>query len=309
MKTRWLTWIAAAGSLLSVVALSPCSQRHAAAADASAKRVLIVAGPSKHPPGTHETAAGARVVEYLVEHAQGITPARAEVVYEWPKDRAAFEAVDTVVFTGDLFPGETLEDPAKIKSDLGSLMDRGCGIVCIHYATGVRGQHVAEDGDHPLLRWIGGYFSAGCPHHRSAARVCTATLVPEEVDHPVLRGVKAFTFDDEPYWKNYFGKNGPADNVTPLVTSMLPPDEPKKEIVAWSVERPDGGRGMGIVVPHYFRNWQIDDLRTLILNGVCWTARLDIPQEGIRSSLPDLDQFKPASVEPKPRPKPGKPAK
>ncbi len=134
------------------------------------------------------------------------------------------------------------------------------------------------------------------------ARVVTATLTPAEVDHPVLRGWKAFTFDDEPYWNNYFGKDGPAPNVTPLVTSMLPPDNPKKETVVWGVQRPDGGRGLGIVVPHFYRNWQIDDLRTLILNGICWTAKLDIPAAGVHGPLPDLSKFEPAAVEPQPRP-------
>jgi hypothetical protein len=118
----------------------------------------------------------------------------------------------------------------------------------------------------------------------------------------VSRGWKAFAFDDEPYWNNYFGKAGPAENVTPLVTAMLPPEAPKQEIVAWAVQRPDGGRGLGIVVPHFFRNWRMDDLRTLVLNGVCWTAKLDIPPEGIQVAIPDLATFQPTSVETKPRP-------
>jgi hypothetical protein len=119
----------------------------------------------------------------------------------------------------------------------------------------------------------------------------------------VLRGWRAFTFDDEPYWNNYFGQGGPAANVTPLVTAMLPPEDPKKEIVAWAAQRSDGGRGLGIVVPHFFRSWKIDDLRTLMLNGICWTAKLDIPPEGVKSSLPDLGQFGASSVEPQPRAK------
>ena len=183
-------------------------------------------------------------------------------------------------------------------------MDRGCGLVCVHYATGLRGEHVGEDGAHPLLGWLGGYFATGgCTHHRSVARIVPATLTPEKVDHPVLRGWKEFHFDDEPYWNNYFGKDGPARNVTSLVSTMLPPEAPNKETVVWAVQRADGGRGVGLVIPHYFRNWQIDDLRTLILNSIFWTARCEIPAEGVKTTLPDLAVFEPASVEPKPRPK------
>ena len=289
-------------ALLLTLALWAGPQITASAAEAAKSQVLIVVGPSTHPPGTHEVAAGARVMESMLEHAEGVPAVAAEVVNQWPQDKRVLDGVSTIVFTGDLFPGETLPNPETVKADLTALMARGCGIVCVHYATGLRKQHVTADGDHPLLHWMGGYFATGCDHHRSVARIVTATMTPAEADHPVLRGWKAFTFDDEPYWNNYFGKDGPAANVTPLVTSMLPPENPKKETIVWAVERPDGGRGLGIVVPHYYRNWQLDDLRTLVLNGICWTAKLDIPAAGIHCPPPDLSKFAPASVDPLPRP-------
>jgi type 1 glutamine amidotransferase len=274
------------------------------AGEAPKTKIVIVAGPCTHPPGTHEAAAGARLMKHCVEHARGVKPVSADVLYEWPKDSSALEGAATIVFIGDIFPPEQMDQPAKIKADLAKLMDRGCGIVCIHYATGLRAQHVTEQGDHPLLGWLGGYFATGgCTHHRSVAKVCTSTVVPAEGEHPVLRGWSKFTFDDEPYWNIYFGKEGMPKNVTPLATSMLPPDEPKKEIVAWAVQRADSGRGVGIVLPHYFRSWQVDDLRTLVLNAICWTAKLDVPPEGVRASLGEMSSYEPSSVQPKPRPK------
>ncbi|HPM80925.1 MAG TPA: ThuA domain-containing protein [Candidatus Anammoximicrobium sp.] len=304
MKPAWRISFVVVGLLLLAPLFTWANAARAAAADAPQPQVLIVVGPSTHPPGTHEVTASARVMQYMLEHAEGIPPVAAEVVDQWPQDKRLLDHVKTVVFTGDIFPGETLPNPEAIKADLTAMMARGCGIVCVHYATGLRAQHVTKDGDHPLLRWMGGYFATGCEHHRSVARVVTATLTPAELDHPVLRGWKTFTFDDEPYWNNYFGKDGPAANVTPLVTTMMPPEAPKKETVVWAVQRPDGGRGLGIVVPHYFRNWRIDDLRTLVLNGICWTAKVEIPAPGVRCSLPDLAKFDPASVEPLPPQKP-----
>jgi type 1 glutamine amidotransferase len=267
-------------------------------------KIVFIAGPCQHPPGTHEAAAGARLAKHCVVHAENISPVRAQLLYDWPKDERVLDDAATIVFIGDIFPPERMDNPDRIKSKLASLMDKGCGIVCLHYATGLRGEHVAEDGDHPLLHWLGGYFATGgCTHHRSTTKVCTSTVVPADGDHPALRGWKAFTFDDEPYWNNYFGKDGMASNVTPLATAMLPPEDPKKEVVAWAVQREDGGRGAGIVLPHYFRSWRIEDLRRLVLNSICWTAKVDVPPEGVKSSLPDLDVFKPDSVEPRPRPK------
>ena len=267
-------------------------------AAAPEKHVLIVVGPSTHPPGTHEVAAGARVMEHCLNQVEGV---KAEVVQGWPTDKKLVSQAATIVFIGDCFPPEMLPDSDKIMAELGAAMDRGCGIACVHYATGLRKQHVAKDGEHPLLHWMGGYFATGCDHHRSVARLVPATLTPEEVDHPVLRGWKEFHFDDEPYWNNYFGKDGPADNVTSLVTAMVPPDAPKKETVVWAVERADGGRGVGLVIPHYFRNWKIDDMRTLVLNAICWSAKCEIPTEGVQTELTDLAAFKPESVEPKKR--------
>ena len=66
-------------------------------------------------------------------------------------------------------------------------------------------------------------------------------------------------------------------NVTPPATSMLPPDAPKRELVAECAERKDGGRVCGIVMPHFYRNGATDDLRRLILDGIVCTAKLGAP--------------------------------
>jgi len=272
-------------------------------------RVLIVVGPSNHPPGSHEVAAGGRVLKHCVENMANMPGVKADVVYEWP-DKALRDAASTVVFIGDTFPAGRFPNAKQNLADLDVMMRRGCGIVAVHYATGLLGEDVATDGDHPLLRWLGGYFAnRSCPHHESIARIYpAATITPAAAQHPVLRGWKKFTLNDEPYINNYFGKdsNKLAPNVSALATSMLPPDAPKRETVAWSVERADGGRGFGIVMPHFYRNWTNDDLRRFILNGIVWSAKIDVPAAGVQTALPDLTTFKPESVEPQPQPQPQK---
>lgn len=182
-------------------------------------------------------------------------------------------------------------------------MQRGCGIACIHYATGLLGEDVASDGTHPLLGWLGGYFAnRSCPHHESFAKIFeSATITPALPEHPISRGWREFTLKDEPYTNNYFGKdhNRIAANVSILATSMLPPEQPKRESVAWCVEREDNGRGFGIVMPHFYKNWRNDDLRRFVLNGIVWTAHRSVPEGGVVTTLPDLTTFGPAAVEPK----------
>lgn len=270
--------------------------------------VLIIVGPSDHPPGSHEVAAGGRLMAHCLQQATNLDRVTANVSYGWPRDPQRLEAADTVVFIGDTFPPQRLPETASILQQLEQMMNRGCGIVCVHYATGLRAEDVAADGEHPLLHWMGGYFATRGDHHQSVARIYqAATITPAAPEHPTSRGWQAFTLHDEPYINNYFGPqdNRPAPGVTPLATSMLPPEAPQREIVAWSIQRPDGGRGFGIVMPHFYRNWKIDPLRTLILNGIVWTAQHEVPQEGVQSPTPDLTTFGPASIDPQPRrPKP-----
>ena len=269
-------------------------------------RVLLFVGPSNHAPGTHEVQAGARLIAHSLEHATNVDGVKADVFYEWPKDPSALQGVDTVVFSGDRFPPMEAEDSQRIMADVSRLMDAGCGIVCFHYATGLNAGHVAEDGAHPLLGWMGGYFATRCPHHQSIAKVWTAHIEPGDEPHPVLNGWQPFTLHDEPYINNYFGKGGMATNVTPIATSLLPPDAPKRECVAWAVSREDGGRGVGVVMPHFYKNWRVDDLRMLVMNSIVWTAQRDVPTEGVLTPKPDLAQFNPAAIEPKPRVKKAK---
>ena len=276
--------------------------------DKPARSILIVVGPSTHPPGSHEVAAGGRVMKHCLENMANLPGVKADVFNEWPQDKAVRDQASTIVFIGDQFPPNRLPNAAQNLADLDVMMKRGCGIVCVHYATGLAAGDVAADGEHPLLHWMGGYFATKCQHHQSIAKIYpAATIVPAAPEHPVSRGWKEFTLHDEPYINNYFGGagNSALPGVTALATSMLPPEAPQSERVAWCIERVDGGRGFGIVMPHFYRNWKLEDLRRFILNGIVWTTKLEVPADGVQTSLPDLATFEPASVEPlPPKPKP-----
>ena len=243
-------------------------------------------------------------MQWALENMANVAGVKAEIFYEWPTDRIVLETANTVVFIGDTFPPQRMPDRAAHLRDVSEMMARGIGIVCVHYATGLRAEDVEADGAHPLLGWMGGYFATGTPHHKSVAKVFQQVKVsPATAGHPVARGWREFTIDDEPYYNNYFGPDGnrPAANVVAFATAMLPPEAPKREVVAWGSERKDGGRGFAIVMPHFYKNWANEDLRRFILNGIVWTTKLEVPADGVRSPVPDLVKFGPESVEPKPR--------
>ena len=58
---------------------------------------------------------------------------------------------------------------------------------------------------------------------------------------------------------------------------------------------------MGVTMPHFYRNWERDELRTFIMNGIVWTAGVEVPRTGVQTPRPDLASFKPESIDPKPR--------
>ena len=272
-------------------------------AAAAASRIVIVVGPTNHPPGTHEVAAGGRLLQQCLQSMTNVPGVQADLFYEWPEDSVLADA-RSLVFIGDIFPPQRLADSPLILSKVADLMKRGCGLVCVHYATGLRAVDVPADGNHPLLQWLGGYFATKNVHHQSVAKVFDAvTITPATPGHPVSRGWRAFTVPEEPYYKNYFGPgaNQLAPNVTALATAQLPPEAPQREVVAWVVERTDTGRGFGIVMPHFYKNWRNDDLRRFIMNGIVWTAKLEVPAGGVETAPPDLARFEPVAVEPAPR--------
>ncbi len=97
--------------------------------------------------------------------------------------------------------------------------------------------------------------------------------------------------------------------VTPILTAIAPDstmergngphsgnDAVRAEVaakvpqhVAWAVERPDGGRGFGFTGGHFHKGWGNDDQRKLVLNAILWTAKADVPENGVESKITPED--------------------
>ena len=60
----------------------------------------------------------------------------------------------------------------------------------------------------------------------------------------------------------------------------------------------DGGRGFGFTGGHFHDNWGNDNYRKVVLNALLWTAKAEVPAEGVESAVApdDLD----ANLDPKP---------
>ncbi len=258
------------------------------AAPANVRKIVFVADKRPHGPrGNHEFVAGA---VYLARTINATYPDAYAVVYtqdRWPKDLSHADAVVVLLNHG----GSAVNPAVK------AAVERGAGFMAVHFGVEV---NKGEQGD-AYLKWMGGYFET----FWSVNPFWTPkfTTLPE---HPVTRGVKPFSVKDEWYYHMRFvdGLKG----VTPILTAVpgletLPGGKRssergsnpavyeevaagKPQHLAWAYERPDGSRGFGFTGFHTYQNLANDSFRTVLLNAVAWTAKLEVPPGGVPSRTP-----------------------
>lgn len=276
------------------------------AAGAAPKKVVFVAGPPSHGPGEHEHRAGCLLLKSCLDQSGLAT----SVVYSngWPADPDAFQGADSIVLYCDGGEGHlALRDDHL--SQLGELMKKKVGLVCIHYAT----EPTLGKGEKEFLRWIGGAFEVNWsvnPHWDA-----NFAKLPK---HPVTNGVHPYKINDEWYFHLRFTSApkglAPILQAVPGEDTMRRPDGPHEgnaavreavkngepQTVAWAFQRPDGGRGFGYTGGHVHTNWGNEDTRKLMLNAIVWTAHGKVPRKGVASALSpgQLEQ----NLDPKGRP-------
>ena len=77
-------------------------------------------------------------------------------------------------------------------------------------------------------------------------------------------------------------RDGPHEG-NPAVREAVKNQEPQH--MAWALQRENGGRGFGWTGSHYHRNWGNENFRKLVLNAILWTAKVDVPGEGVQSEI------------------------
>lgn len=243
------------------------------------KKIVLVAGTPSHAKREHEFNAGSILLKKCLDKVPGVQAAL--YTNGWPQDPTAFDNADSVLLYMDGGGGHPLIQAERL-AQFESLMKRGVGLACAHYAVEVP----KDKGGPELLAWIGGYYETGYsinPHWNAEFK-----SLPE---HPISRGVSPFTINDEWYYNIRFREGA----VLPLLQAT-PPDETRgtpaakenpgrSEIVAWCVERPDGGRGFGFTGGHNHVNWGNNDFRKLVLNALLWTAKAEVPADGVPSAV------------------------
>lgn len=267
------------------------------------KKIVFIAGGPSHGFGSHEHNAGCLLLAKKLKEA---LPDVETVVYTngWPNVPDPLAGCDSIVIFGDGGGGNLI---ARHLPELEAAIKRGSGLAVLHYALDI----ASPEGREKLKSWIGGYYETYWsvnPYWRAEFK--------DLPTHPITRGVKPFSIDDEWYYHMRFVEN--MQGVTPILTAVPPdstrmgPDGPHSgnptvrarkgmpEHLAWAYERPDGGRGFGFTGGHHHWNWAHDQYRKLVLNAIAWTAHIEIPPEGLTTATPSMEELLENQDEPPP---------
>lgn len=267
------------------------------------KKLVMLAGSPSHGPGDHEFNAGSKLLQKCLKGVEGL-----EVSWHaggWPKEESAFDGADGILCYADggarhpLVIGNHLEI-------IGKLMNKGVGLMCAHY-----GVEVLKDlGGKEFQEWIGGYYE-----NMFSCNPMWSPEFKEFADHPIARGVKPFSIRDEWYFNMRFRPE--MKSVTPILYakpsdavrdgqyvypkgpySHIQEAKGRSEAMMWATERADGGRGVGFTGGHFHKNWGDDNFRKVALNALLWICKIDVPKDGVDSSV-SQDDLK-ENLDPKP---------
>jgi len=258
------------------------------------KKLVLIAGKPSHGPGDHEFRAGMLLLQKCLGQFPGL-----KVVVEcngWVSDPKILDDADAVALYADGGGGNPFIQADRLEL-LDKLARKGVGIGCMHYAVEVP----KEKGGVQFLDWIGGYYETNWS--------CNPFWSPDYQTfpkHPIANGVKPFSCKDE--WYMHMRFRPEMKGVTPILVAK-PSDEVRKgpyvhprgpyqhiiddsgkdEVMMWCVERPDGGRGFGWTGGHFHKNWGNENYRKVVLNALVWLCKLDVPPEGVASTVTDED--------------------
>jgi type 1 glutamine amidotransferase len=217
---------------------------------------------------------------------------------EWPSQEELSKA-DSVVIYSDGGGGHPALQGDRLQQ-LDVEMKRGCGFVTLHYAV----EPTIAKGGKEFIDWMGGCFEVNWsvnPHWDANFKEFPA--------HPISSGVKPFGTNDE--WYFYMRFRQGMSGVTPILSDVAPettmsrPDgahsgnptvresvkNKEKQHVAWAAEREGGGRGFGFTGGHYHKGWANDSQRKLVLNAILWSAKADVPADGVASTVTEADML------------------
>lgn len=277
--------------LAMLLLMSNCQVEH------QPKNLVLIAGPNDHCKDNpcHMYIEDMQAMKQYLENDDNGNFAVRLYIHERPP-LGSLDSVDAVIIHSSadrlisewhaLFPqnDDTTgynEEYMKFLNDFQRQVDRGMGLMMLHYSVWV---------DHPEARkryldWFGGYYEEGYSQvdgdRDTPGTTAVETVTFPNPDHPILNGVNPWTTDAEYYFNMVFQEN--RENITPILNSMLPLNDPAEHTVAWAKVRDNGGRSFAFTGGHFHKNFELGDYRKMMMNAVLWISKEVVPGNGFES--------------------------
>ena len=278
-------------TLLIALAFAPSTN---VLAESAKKNIIFAYSDSIHLWGDHENKISA---EFLAETLKKSSGSKIEAKALYLKSDADFESLksaDAVIIFGE---GEKHHPFYKREALIKKLNDSGVSFGFIHYAL----QPADKLGSEILDSVIGGHYE---PYY--SVNPSFEAEFESFAPHPVSSGVGSFAIHDEWYFNIKFQTSEKIEHIAKVV----PPDRVRMgrygphsgnavvrnnkgaaETILWVCENPNKTRGFGFTGGHCLFNFLSDDYRKLILNACLWLARADVPEGGVESPRPSIEEL------------------
>jgi hypothetical protein len=278
-------------------------------AEAADTKILFLAGPRDHgAPGRHEYERDLRTLAQSFERSTNLPGVKTQVIVgSLPRDLDAVKDAAVIVIdsssdradneTHPLFPPNPATNGRGYDEETTAYLNRldeiikqnKTGVVIFHYSLWAENWTARRI----YLGWTGGLWVQG----GSKNPVDEWKMSFENRKHPILRGVKPWTFRDEVFCRFFLPNDAKRTHLL-----LASPKEDKlrigPQIASWAYEREDGGRSFVFGGLDFRDNLARDDYRKFLLNGIAWSARLEIPKKGVESPVPDVSDTSPARPRP-----------
>ncbi len=232
-------------------------------------KILLLGKDPDHPWGTHMYLPTCTMLTKCLRQVDGV---ETIVSNGWPTDPKVLEGVSTiVVYTSPA--AEILLDGPNAKA-FQTLMDAGVGLVTIHWASTVYEKNFERLGTQ-WMHYLGGTWISNV-----GIAMDESLLTSLQPNHPIQRGWAPYELNDEFYLNPKIGQGKPLLQVHTKGQDLT---------VAWVHEREDGGRAFATTLGHFYRNFKIEAFRRMIINGILWTAKVEVPASGAPVALAEED--------------------
>ena len=77
----------------------------------------------------------------------------------------------------------------------------------------------------------------------------------------------------------------------------------RDEVIAWAQQRAGGWRGFGFTGADLHKSWGYENQRKFVVNGILWSAGLEVPADGVKTTFTEEDLNKNLDQKATPAPK------